>query len=65
MNTEAEFKKELQDLLRKYNVEISIEGDRDGYAEINFYRWPEYDTDGNESSEQINWNTRWMNGDIM
>jgi hypothetical protein len=58
MNTEAEFKNELKELLRKYNVEMSIESDRDGDAEINFFRY-------NTSLRRIDidWNTRYMNGD--
>lgn len=63
MWTEENFKFELKELLKKYNVEISVEDYRDGNPEINFYRCPEYDTNGNEVSELINFNTRWMNGD--
>ena len=58
MNTEAEFKNELKELLRKYNVEMSIEGNRDGDAEINFFRY-----NVSIGSVDIDWNTRYMNGD--
>ena len=63
MNTEEEFKAELKALLKKHKVEISVEDYRDGNPEINFYRGPVYDKEGDEVFELINWNVRWMNGD--
>lgn len=58
MNTEADFKKELKELLRKYNVHMSIEEFGD-YPEINFYRWEA----GN--IETIDWYTRYENGEDL
>ena len=63
MNTEAEFKEELKALLIKYNITMSIEDDRDGYATTNFYRDSQYDWDDEIEDvkavvEMINWNTR-------
>ena len=63
MNTEAEFKEELKALLIKYNVTMSIEDDRDGYATTNFFRKAKYDWDDEINDvkavvEMINWNTR-------
>jgi hypothetical protein len=58
MNSEAEFKNELKELLRKYHVEMSIEGQFDGCAEINFFRHGKH-----LDLENIDWNIRFMNGD--
>lgn len=52
MNTEEDFKREFIELLKKYNVDMSIENDRDGYAEVNFFRY------GNTLEECIDWSTR-------
>jgi hypothetical protein len=61
VDTEEQFKSELRALLRKYNASMSIENDRDGYAEINF--WSSGDSRGVELVDSIDWNTRYENGD--
>lgn len=63
MNTEAEFKNELKELPRKYNAVMSGYIASDGFVKVNFYRCPEYNTDGNEIVGRINFNTRYMDGD--
>lgn len=55
--TEKKFKSELDDLFKKYKVELSFESELHGYAEshrLNAYAYSRYDINGDQLSETIN-----------
>lgn len=64
MNRQEQFKEELFDLLRRYDVEMSVVEDYGGYAKgINFYSYTQYDGEGSVVGDIIDLTVgKWENG---
>jgi hypothetical protein len=67
MARQDEFKAELFDLLRRYNVEMSVVEEIKGYTThvtgITFWSYTQHDGEGNEIGEMIDLTVgRWENG---
>ena len=65
IEVQSKFVAELNTLLKKYKVTMSIEyADRgDSLDRINFWAYAQYDEDHNMIAEHIDYNTRYMDGD--
>jgi hypothetical protein len=57
IEVQSKFVAELQALLIKYKVEMSIDRDSD---DIEFWAYAQYDNDGNVIAEHIDYHTGWM-----
>lgn len=67
MTRQEQFKQELFALLRKYDVEMSVEEDTSGYSfvatGVNFFGYAKWDENHNEVAETINLTLgTWENG---
>jgi hypothetical protein len=60
MSVEAEFKKELKELLDKYQVEISLVGNT-----ISFFSYAIYDEYGDIKHEGVDFNGGFFSGHIV
>ena len=65
MSTEAEFKKELKELLDKYQVEISIVETQTGSLTIAFFSYDIFDEYGEVKYEGVDFNGSFFSGDSV
>lgn len=65
IDVESKFIAELNTLLKKYKVTMSIEYANDEWSQdyINFWAVEKYDKNGNIITGLINYNTRYMDGE--